>query len=461
MSISLALLAGAALRIWMYQKFFLANGDTLVYGDIARNLLQHGQYALGTAQPAATLIRLPGYPLFLAACFSLFGVGNYGAVVAVQTALELAGCLLLAEFARRSVPAGRGTAAAQGALWLAALCPFTAVYAASVLAETPTLFALALAMWAAIRFVRRPGWGAGLAFTAGVTWAALLRPDGVLALVLLPPVAMAGMRAGQASAMERRRMARIAVVCVALALAPFAAWTARNWRVFHVVEPLAPRSAADPGEPVYPGWERWVRTWMLDFNSTYQIYWNVPGDELDTAKLPERAFDSPAQREETAALAAEYNANRRQLTPALDAGFARLAAERVAAHPLRYHVGLPLGRAADMWLRPRVGNLNIDLDWWAYSHHHNETEFSWFYAGLNALYLLLAAAGLWLRPRMGAWLLAYMALRSVALAATVTAPEARYTLECFPMLFVLGGVALGEAWRRMTMSVMKRRPAPA
>jgi hypothetical protein len=34
-----------------------------------------------------------------------------------------------------------------------------------------------------------------------------------------------------------------------------------------------------------------------------------------------------------------------------------------------------------------------------------------------------------------------MLLRS-ALLLTVAAPEARYTLECFPMLFALGGVAL-------------------
>ena len=63
------------------------------------------------------------------------------------------------------------------------------------------------------------------------------------------------------------------------------------------------------------------------------------------------------------------------------------------------------------------------------------------YAGLNALYLLLGIAGLCLRPRLWAWMLAYMLLRS-ALLLTVEAPEARYTLECFPMLFALGGVAV-------------------
>jgi len=92
----------------------------------------------------------------------------------------------------------------------------------------------------------------------------------------------------------------MAVVCLLLALAPFAVWTWRNERVFHVFEPLAPRLANDPGENSHRGWERWMKSWCLDFVSTYQIYWNVPGDTLEISELPARAFDSPAQYAETA-----------------------------------------------------------------------------------------------------------------------------------------------------------------
>jgi hypothetical protein len=239
----------------------------------------------------------------------------------------------------------------------------------------------------------------------------------------------------------------MAVVCLLLALAPFAAWTGRNWRVFHVIEPLAPRYATDPGEDVYPGWQRWVKTWCLDFVSTYEVYWNVPGSPLDLGKLPSRAFDTPAQREETAALAADYN-DGADLTPELDARFERLAEERVAAHRLRYYLWLPVGRLADMLLRPRVENLPIDLDWWVYAHHNAETRFSWAYAGLNAVYLLLGIAGFCLRPRWWAWMLTYILLRC-ALLLTVEAPEARYTLEFFPMIFALGGIALWGGVRRI------------
>jgi hypothetical protein len=368
----------------------------------------------------------------------------------VQIALDLLGCLMLAGFVRRIVPAPASRGAAITTLWLAALCPFTASYTVAPLAETLTLFSLALAMWAMARFRDDPRWVNALWFTFAVTGATLLRPDGALAAVAFAPAFFIGLGRNQRqNGVALRKLARMAVVCVLLAMAPFAMWTARNWRVFHVFEPLAPRLATDPGESTNPGWERWVKSWCLDFVSTYEIYWNVPGDMLDVSKLPNRAFDTPAQYAETAALADDYNSHRMALTPRIDAGFERLARERIAAHPLRYYLWLPMGRVADMWVRPRVENLPIDLDWWVYAHHHTETEFSWAYAGLNALYLLLAIAGLCIRPRFRGALLAYLLLRC-ALLWTVEAPETRYTLECFPMLFALGGIAffrlLNRSW---------------
>ena len=448
--VALPLAAGLILRVWMLNRLFEVNGDSLIYGGMAKNLLLHGRFdlTLPSGELYPTLIRLPGYPLFLAACFRLFGMENYFAAACVQIALELLGCLLLADFAGRVVPQGMKRGAMLATLWLAALCPFTASYAVVPFTEGPTLFALALAMWAMARFREQPGWASALWFTFAVTWAALLRPDGALAAVAFAPALLIGLRFGNGPGqIPLRELIRITAVCVTLALAPFAVWTARNWRVFHVFEPLAPRLATDPDESSNPGWERWVKSWCLDFVSTYEIYWNVPWDRLDVSELPARAFDSPAQRAETAALADDYNRNGMVITPEIDARFEKLAEERIAANPLRYYVWLPLGRVADMWLRPRVENLNIDLDWWVYAHHNAETRFSWFYVGLNALYLLLGLVGLGTRPRFWKFLLAYMLLRS-ALLLTVEAPEARYTLECFPMLFVLGGAAMGHALGR-------------
>jgi Dolichyl-phosphate-mannose-protein mannosyltransferase len=460
-SVGFALLSGVLLRVWMLKHFFEVNGDSLIYGGIAKNLLIHGRFALtvGTGEIYPTLIRLPGYPLFLAGCFKVFGMENYAAAAGAQIALELCGCLLLSDMVRRVAPDPLKRGAAHCTLWLAALCPFTAVYAASPMTEGPTLFALALAMWAAARFQEKPSWKPALWFTLAVTYAALLRPDGALAALAFAPALVILPNQARNFTSRRSHIVRMALVCFLLALAPFAAWTWRNWKVFDVIEPLAPRYATDPGEDIHAGWENWVKTWCLDFVSTYQIFWSVPGDRLDISQLPSRAFDSSAQYAETAALADDYNKSGQNLTDDIDSRFAHLAAERYASHPLRSHVLLPLGRVADMWLRPRVENLPIDLDWWVYSHHYAETRFSWAYAGLNAVYLLLGFAGLCMRPRMWPWLLAFMVLRS-ALLLTVEAPEARYTLECFPVLFVLGGVALYRFtyWVLLSVGILKASP---
>jgi hypothetical protein len=459
LSVTLALALGLGLRLWMLKRFFLVNGDALVYGGLAKNLLLHGRYALtlDNGEIYSTLIRLPGYPLFLALCFRFFGMENYLSVAWVQIALELAGCLLLADFARRISPAALRNGAAHCTLWLAALCPFTAIYTIEPLTESLTLFVLALALCSAARFRDRPGWGPALLFTFAVTYAALLRPDGALAAAALTPALLLGLKRTEGNgAIPSKKLARTAAICLLLALMPFAAWTWRNWQVFHVFEPLAPRYANDPGDDPHLGWVRWVKTWCLDFASTYDVYWPVPGGPLDLAKLPSRAFDSQAQYAKTAALAADYNDrdNATDIVPDVDARFAELADERIATHPLRFYLWLPLGRMGDMWLRPRVENLPIELDWWAYQHHHAETLFSWAYAGLNALYLLLAIAGLCLRPRFWRPMLAYLLLRS-ALLMTVEAPETRYTIECFPMLFALGGVALYRFTNTVCLSVLK------
>jgi hypothetical protein len=458
LSVLLALASGLALRLWMLKQFFNVNGDPLIYGDLAKNLLLHGSYALtgGGGELVPVLMRLPGYPLFLALCFRLFGTENYVSAAWMQIGLELTGCLLLADFARRIAPPALKNGAAHCTLWLAALCPFTAVYAAEPLTEGLTLFSIALALWSADRFRAQPGWAAALTFTFAVTFAALLRPDGALLAVALAPALLIGLgrKEGDGS-ISSKMLTRMVVICVLLALMPFAAWSWRNWQVFHVFQPLAPRQAINPGEIAHPGWERWVKSWCLDFNSTTEVFWNIPGDSLEMDKLPARAFDSPAQQADTARLAADYNL-KKELTPEIDARFGRLADERIAAHPLRYYLLLPLGRMADMWLRPRVENLPIELDWRNYDEHPDETCLSWAYVGLNALYLLLGVAGLCLRPRFWRAMLAYMLLRC-ALLTTIAAPEARYTLECFPMLFALGGVALYRSTKTVFLSVLRAK----
>jgi hypothetical protein len=348
-----------------------------------------------------------------------------------QVAIDLATCLLIAALARRIW----STRAGCWALWLAALCPFTANFAAVPLTETVELFFTALAFYALDRFLDSPRWPWALTMAAAWSYATLLRPDGsLLGFALCPAILFYGYRRWGAASMTRWALA-----CGLLAILPFIPWTLRNERTFHTFQPLAPRYAVDPGESTNPGFNRWTKTVCVDFACTWDIYWNADTDVIDIENLPARAFDSPQQYAQTCALIAAYNRTT-TLTPQLDAAFAALAAERIRAHPFRYYVELPLARLADMWLRPRTETLWIELRWWQYSRHHAETEFAFGYAALNLAYLIAALVGFLKRPRLSGVILAFVLLRC-ALLATLEAPEPRYTLECFPPLIALAGIA--------------------
>jgi 4-amino-4-deoxy-L-arabinose transferase-like glycosyltransferase len=365
----------------------------------------------------------------------VFGIENYRAVLCLQGVIDLGSCLLIAGFVGRlSSPR-----AAMLALWLSALCPFTANYTAIPLTETLAIFCVALALYAFAVVVERPSWPALLLLAFAWSYGAMLRPEGaILAVVLFLALLFYGRKT-----IGQRRALRWALCCAAISLLPFIPWTIRNWRTFHVFQPLAPRSASDPGEFVPWGFERWTKTWQADFVSTYEVYWNIPDEELDISKLPARAFDDRRQYEQTMALAERYNLHK-IITPEMDRDFAVLASERIHKHPIRYYAELPVLRVLDMWLRPRIGTLNLPLRWWRYSDHRGATLCAVLYGLLNLGYLVLAAAGVRSWPKYRGAMIAYVLVRTTLLA-TLTAPETRYTIEFFPMIIAFAAQALASA----------------
>src|SRR5712691_10099752 len=71
--------------------------DGKVYAQIARNVLEQHVYSHATEPPYdPSLIRLPGYPLFLAGVYSIFGHENDTAARMVQALMDTASCTLVA-----------------------------------------------------------------------------------------------------------------------------------------------------------------------------------------------------------------------------------------------------------------------------------------------------------------------------------------------------------------------------
>ena len=127
--------------------------------------------------------------------------------------IDLATCLLIADFVRRVC----GQRSAMVALWLAALCPFTANYVAMPLTETPSIFCVALGLCAFAAVLERPRLGWMLALAFAWSYAALLRPDGaLLAVVFFPALIFYGRTSlGFAPAL------RTALFCGLIAVLPF------------------------------------------------------------------------------------------------------------------------------------------------------------------------------------------------------------------------------------------------
>ena len=481
-----------ALSFRVFIAIRLANDepdDGRVYSQIARNILEQHIYS-HDAQPPYTpsLIRLPGYPLFLVGIYAVFGHGNNTAVRLVQAVLDTITCALIAwvvfEWTRKH-------RAAMLAFALAAICPFTAIYVATILTEVPTNFlAVATVLTATFAFKaiarkRALVWWSVTGLIAAI--AVLFRPDsGLFAAAIGLTLVLSSLRRFREATLH----AAIFSLAFCLVLVP---WTIRNRRVFHVFQPLAPAHAEMPGEFVPRGYLLWVRTWLDDERYVGPALWALDMRQIHVEDFPARAFDSKEERDRVAALFEKYNhpdgeeeseqsdedstdeeedepeeepepdehpqpedANV-EMTPEIDAGFAQIGQERVAHSRLRYYVVLPLKRGVTLWFDthsqyyPFNGELLPleDLD-----HDIHQQYWLPLFAGLTWVYTLLGVLGglmLW-RARQRRWLLMMGLLIFLRLGffATLENPEPRYTVELFPLLIIVGAAGLEIVFDRIT-----------
>src|ERR1700722_597729 len=469
-----ALLCGLALRLYFIAHFPFYSGDTKFYEELARNWLDHGVYGLfvnGQLMPVDQ--RMPAYPAFLAAIYSIFGRTRI-AVMLAQAAIDLVTCVLAALIAGRIAPAAKKSLAATIALWLAALCPFTASYTAAIVSETLAAFFTTLALltlvWvftdsncappvgrtnealnsASVRqdtLARRlAGAFAAVGFIAGI--GTLVRPETPLVLAAAAVVICIRWR----RVTDWPKLALAGAWTAAGLLVALTPWAARNARTLGRIEFLPPRYAQAAGDFIPWGFHAWTRTWMMRNRDAYSVTWALGKKPIPMDAMPDAAFDSAAERVRVADLLASYNDDLK-MTPSLDRKFEALARERTAAHPIRTFALIPIERAFATWFTPRVDVLRYSGKLWPIGEQRraNPAEFgaAAIFAILNFVYIGLAAVGAWrYRSNPGcAVLVLYLVIRTAMLTQLPTI-EPRYVVVCFPAVAALGALAFVKSQQR-------------
>ncbi len=400
-------------------------------------------------------IRVPGYPAFLSLVAAVGGSGHWPRSVTIaQGLLDVLGCFVIAAVAAELAPRESRQRVWMAGLWLAALCPFVANYAAALLTEVPATFLTALGLLVMLR----PG--GMVALPDGGDPATVRRTAVVLGLVagcgalFRPETPLLVAAAGIVLAIRCRRprhwgilLRTGALVAVGLMI-PLAPWAARNWVTLHKVQPLNPRNTELPGEIVPRGLEQWTDTWLWRFRDVYLVNWKVDEEPILLGDMPPAAFDSAKERDRVGQLLDEYN-HVDTMTPEVDAGFAELAQVRTRLDPFRTYAKIPALRALAMWFTPRIELLPFSGDLWPVrdSWENDPVDFSVTLAlgAINVFFLMLAIAGAWEARRAPgmAFLAAFILLRT-AFFARVETPEPRYMLECYPAVLALAA----QAWQK-------------
>jgi len=485
-----ALLAAICVRLFFLLKFPASSGDAIVYEQIATNWLQHHVFAMNIGDAIVPVdLRMPGYPAFLAIVYAITrrtGPDARFYVGIAQMLVDVASCAvigafaaLLALLARPPRPALRDVYMA--ALWLAALCPFTAHYVAVPLTETWATFFTALA-FALLSLLLARAFGSPVNLSYRVTGSdpaldpaalrassgganapavsvysksvdlrmlaalggfvvglgTLFRPETPLLLIAaILVLAYLLLRAG-----EIRRLILICVFMLCGFALPLSPWILRNAITLREFQPLAPKNTMLPGELDPKGFMAWERTWLYRFRDVYLVSWKLNDEEIRMEDIPAGAFDTPEERERVETVLEKYN-DETTWNADEDAIFAQLARERTARHPLRTYLWVPLRRAVRIWFTPRIELLPVSGNVFPLRYMHEEdpvdqrVTISYFF--LNIIYVALGIAGAWklwrypvVRPAI-VFIALYILLRTAFLASLET-PEPRYVLVCFPAI---------------------------
>jgi 4-amino-4-deoxy-L-arabinose transferase-like glycosyltransferase len=371
--------------------------DGYQYSRLATGLVQHGVYALDPGRASA--FWPPGYPVLLAAIYSVFGV-SVTAVRLVQCLLGALAVLLTHAIATRVLdPAGARLAALGSALY-----PLFIYSAGAMFPVTLLVTLLAACVWLALLAVERASLraAAGAGLCAG--WAGLTTGTVLPGLLLIAPWMAWPVGAGR----DRARGSRLAVVYLLVLFALVGGWALRNQRVF--------------GRPV-----------MISTNFGYNFWLgNYPGVKATTgSRYDRRGMDAEAQ---SVWQKPGTEASR-------DAEFTRLAIGHILSD-LPGFARLTLSKAGEFWA---IYSEPMTL-------RRPRSRIEWPASLLSyGLLLPFAAVGLLRslpRSRFAVLVFSLASLTTLVHAVTLAKLRYRLPLDTFVILYGAGGVVAAARWFR-------------
>ena len=231
--------AGALLRfgyvlLWRLNPL---TWDAACYDEAARRLLAHGYFAYGSGALGlhANAFTTPGYTLFVAGTYAVFGDGRGGllAVRLLQAAMGVGVLLLVYLIARRVA----GVRAGLLAIALAAVYPPFVQAGGDLMTEALYTLLFTLTVWLALTCVEEPRLRRFLLFGLSVGLSALVRPAGIL-WTLFPLAILLVLR--RTPLRDVARWGAVAALGAVLVLTP---WWVRNYAIYQRFVPFNTSSA--------------------------------------------------------------------------------------------------------------------------------------------------------------------------------------------------------------------------
>jgi hypothetical protein len=437
---ALAFLHGLTFVWYQHADWSTSWSDQRGYQSLGKALALTGRF---TRYPDAAVyvpevLRTPGYPMFVAAMYRLFGV-NQLAVVIPQAALCAVIAVLVYALARRIVP--ESTARFSG--FAVALYPPIPYFAALVMTEVWTTVMLTAAMALTLRAVQTERVRDYVLAGAMCAFTALCRP-----VFVLLPFALAGI--GVLLALwQRQQPWRRWIAFIAAGAIVFSPWFAYNYHYFHQIT-ISP--AGGIGRATWEG--SWQAVWP---GETQAKLTDIADTSADRATLDRRVSTLAADLQRPVAPMLTYvhqwqDIRRIWTTPTesqeradaridADREYGRVGVENIRANPIawltrRLTVGQFVLWAADLPIRYR--DINTTPRKVVYA--------MWLTDAAIDVLALFGVVVLLRRVRVEAALLLATPLLYVAAVHFPLLTEARQSLPTKPIVVMLAVVAI-SAWR--------------